>query len=132
MSETFDAQEEITALRVEIAALRDERTEMRRKMATMRGRIAELEEEQQSSTATTTTGAGDGREQAVVEALEERDGQTISVMQLKELYRRETDVSNSKTLKRRVKQLVDRPEFEKTSKRGPASWRFVGLDGGDE
>lgn len=112
-----------------IAELEEENTRLCREMATMRGRIAELEDDQQSSTITTS--AGGTREQAVLDVLDGHEGTTIGMQQLKELYRQETDVSNSRTLKRRVKQLTDRPAFEKVPKRGPASWRFLG-DGGDE
>ncbi len=52
----------------------------------------------------------DSRDQAIVERLE--PGETITVSELRQLYRRHTDIRSEKTLKRRMKGLVDRPEFE--------------------
>lgn len=113
-SESSDAQNEIAALRREIAKLRK--------------RVAELE-----NNSKTTASSANRREQAVLEALAGREGEAFSVNELKEIYRRSTDVSNSKTLRRRLKQLTKREEFERKSTRhGPTEWHFVGDGGGTE
>lgn len=103
----------------------DEIAELRKEMAQLRQRIAELEGTETNQNAMNS--ANDPREQAVIDALKRNEGSTFTVNQLKAIYRQSTDVSNDKTLKRRVKQLTERPEFQQAAQ--PATWRFVGPNG---
>lgn len=110
-SDNFNPQDEIIALRKDIAKLRK--------------RVSELEGQDQSTSVGST---GDPREQAVLDALAQQGGASFTVKELKEIYRRSTDVSNKNTLQRRLKQLTDRSEFERDASHPGIAWRFVGGD----
>lgn len=119
MSESYDPQTEIEALREElyeeIASLRKDHVEFRKRMTV-------IEDDD-----TAAGGVGDSRDQAVLNTLADHDAELVTVAQLNDCYRRETDISNNRTLKRRVKQLTSGPAFENTSAMG--QWRFVGAGG---
>ncbi|MDL5361370.1 hypothetical protein [Halalkalicoccus sp. NIPERK01] len=103
----------IEALRKQVAALRDRVDEQDE-------RIAELEE--QIDNGGSSSGVG-GRDQAVMDQLEV--GDVVTSARLMELYRNHTDVRNKKTLKKRVKSIKKRPEFEAI---GYGKWRYGGGD----
>lgn len=65
----------------------------------------------------------DDRDRAVLERLE--IGQTVTPEVIKKLYRRHTDVRRSRTLRRRVEDLLHQPEFEDA---GFKRWTFQGVE----
>lgn len=65
----------------------------------------------------------DDRDLSVLDQLEK--GQVVTPETVKRLYRRFTDVRQSRTLKRRVKDLTSQPEFENV---GFRRWEYQGLE----
>ncbi|PCR88670.1 hypothetical protein CP557_21820 [Natrinema ejinorense] len=72
--------------------------------------------------ADSSTGGTSPRDQAVLDVLAERGPCKIEVSELKQLYRRHTDIKNSRTLDDRVKHLTRDGPFEFVS---PALWEYV-------
>ncbi|WP_455448134.1 hypothetical protein [Natrinema thermotolerans] len=73
-------------------------------------------------TADSTTGGTNPRDQAVLDVLAERGRCKIEVSELKQLYRRHTDIKNARTLDDRVRHLTEDGPFEFVS---PALWEYV-------
>lgn len=65
----------------------------------------------------------DNRDLSVLDQLEQ--GQIVTPETVKKLYRRFTDVRRPRTLKRRVKDLTNQPEFESV---GFRRWEYKGLE----
>lgn len=63
----------------------------------------------------------DPRDDRVIRIIDSSDSDLITLDQLKDLYRRHTDVRNPRTLKDRIKLLTSDPQFEQQS---PGVWRY--------
>lgn len=90
------------------------------KVIALEEEVNELREQVESENGSGESGAG-GRDQAVMEALS--PGQRVGIPELKSVYRSRTDINQTRTLKRRVKSITNRPEFEKVAH---ATWVYVG------
>lgn len=64
----------------------------------------------------------DYRDAAVLRVVQARNPKQLSVAQIQEIYIQRTDVREKTTLRKRVKELVDRGPFENA---GGTTWRFT-------
>lgn len=92
--------------------------ELRQFVERAHDRIDELEAELEQRQ---STDAGDSRDAAVLRCLER--GDSVSLRQLQQLYRAQTDIRSSSTLKERIKTLTKRDCFEQT---GQQRWKYLG------
>ncbi|APX98736.1 hypothetical protein [Natronorubrum daqingense] len=72
--------------------------------------------------ADSSAGGTNPRDQAVLDALEDRGRCKIQVPELKQLYRRHTDIKNKRTLDDRVRHLTVDGPFEFVS---PGLWEYI-------
>lgn len=64
----------------------------------------------------------DHRDAAVLRVIRERNPEQLSVSQIQEIYIQRTDVHEKTTLRKRIKELVDRGPFENAD---GTIWRFT-------
>lgn len=64
----------------------------------------------------------DYRDAAVLRVIQARNPEQLSVAQIQEIYIQRTDVREKTTLRKRIKELVDRGPFENA---GGTTWRFT-------
>lgn len=67
--------------------------------------------------------AFDHRDQAVLDILEQKNPDRVSLQQLRSLYRKATDVRQSETLKERIRFLTTEGPFEHA---GGQTWTYSG------
>lgn len=121
MSVDTDTDTDTRSVEQRIAELEEENCELR---ARLRKLETKLEEQESPSS---THGQFDHHDAAVLDALAGHEGTTIDRQNLKQLYRKCTNLRRQNTIHNRVTDLVASELFEKTSAN---VWQFVGDDDG--